>query len=840
MSGRSAYVRKEKTKVKDGQEGGSENGGSSIIGDFPIPHGFDHDIPFRPNEHFTVRTSGSERDDLAYARVRKPHVPVIDVSGIEKSSFRSLVDKKSEGVRKALMFGRKKKDRDQEPRPPTSTATERQTTSYELDSGEYVPPPTKPRNQQPPTPESEFARPAPPQGKLPPIPQGPQLKRWVGSGRAPQPWNKIRKDPELWDPNGDTLIFFGHETHQTSRPPPSFRLSSHAIEATGSRFLLTLLHEGALDEQYGFDMPPSPISSPGGRASRLGGRAGHPTPPVSDGGRSGFDAFDGQISYEVYFPVPLGQSKSDILRHQVTTRNVFALLFNASLVGHNMHQALTDLHERLEVYMPPEIDAAGMIIEWLVSKGLDDVRERPEAAAALLSWSESQGVRWEEGWKEAFVHSAGMYNRLESTADFKYITPYTRALLERGSLEMQVRVHNGEDRLGDFDFGDMWPAMSSHPPPSRTAFERCRKFFLQHYRETFQHWPPAAPERQDHWLTRTLAQKMQKDFAALYDHLVNREAVWDGSEERSGRKWNIVCSGNRSFDADSPDLPFTDLLVAFDNLHKYPHIPHPYPHVPSTLPVRTSSKDNLFKTAKKSNKPADDKMAERKAALAYTEATNIYLLGSDFADNELVDAFLKFEKADRPGDVDPHGARRGRWVLIYGVLQTLASISVDTPNLRYTDNVTYHLSSRLHKAPPWNPNQNIEEASHVGSHCWTIRESWQPEAPVRLDRRPPVLTLNSRSTAPSVASSDAGSSLRSPTLTNASFKSSIRRSNRVPYHDTTSYSGYAPGIEKLDEWPVREESKGDRNGSGEENGNRTSNNKKYVIKDFDLEDDYNF
>jgi hypothetical protein len=136
MSGRSAYVRKEKTKVKDGQEGGSENGGSSIIGDFPIPHGFDHDIPFRPNEHFTVRTSGSERDDLAYARVRKPHVPVIDVSGIEKSSFRSLVDKKSEGVRKALMFGRKKKDRDQEPRPPTSTATERKNTSNDLDSGE--------------------------------------------------------------------------------------------------------------------------------------------------------------------------------------------------------------------------------------------------------------------------------------------------------------------------------------------------------------------------------------------------------------------------------------------------------------------------------------------------------------------------------------------------------------------------------------------------------------------------------------------------------------------------------------------------------------------------------
>src|SRR6266536_1711074 len=106
------------------------------------------------------------------------------------------------------------------------------------------------------------------------------------------------------------------------------------------------------------------------------------------------------------------------------------------------------------------------------------------------------------------------------------------------------------------------------------------------------------------------------------------------------------------------------------------------------MPSKQSSKDNLFKSNKKSNKtPVDDKMAERRAALAYTESTNIYLLGSGFVGNDLVDAFVRFEKSDRAGDIDPYAARRGRWVMIYGILQVLASISVDTPHLRYTADV---------------------------------------------------------------------------------------------------------------------------------------------------------
>jgi len=166
-----------------------------------------------------------------------------------------------------------------------------------------------------------------------------------------------------------------------------------------------------------------------------------------------------------------------------------------------------------------------------------------------------------------------------------------------------------------------------------------------------------------------LTQKLQKDFGALYDYLVNRDIVWDCSEERSSRKWTLVNNGNKAFDADTHDLPFTDILVAFDNRHRYPHIPHPYPLVPESL-QGSPSKDVQLTSPKKA-KPTEERMLERRAALAYSEASNIYLLGSDFAANDLVDSFVRFEKTDKPAEVDPFAARRGRWVLIYGILQVL-------------------------------------------------------------------------------------------------------------------------------------------------------------------------
>lgn len=533
-------------------------------------------------------------------------------------------------------------------------------------------------------------------------------------------------------------------------------------------------------------MPPSPVGAPpmlqrhpGGQhlhpqGGGYGGRGGQPTPPVSED--NSLWEQDGQISYEMYFPTPSNMTKLDQIRHHITTRNVFALLYHASLVGLSLYQALADLHSRLESYMPPEADNVGTILNYLSARGIDDVRNDPETAVSILAWSEGSEVRWEEGWRESFLHCAGMYGQLELCADFKNVTPITRALLERACLETQLRVQAAEERLAAFQYADMWPTaegIATAIAPARTAAERLQKFFVQHYTREFGRWPPlpmptgheppsigmahsGAPDgEEDTWLTRTVAQALQRDFAALYDYLVNRDIVWDESEARSSRKWMMVSeSGNRGFEADTDDLPMTDMLIGFDNRLRFPHIPHPYPLVPESIPPpplngasRNGGSSGGMFGSKSSNKknggnnssgnsaaaPSATRpgAVERRIQLAYTEATNICILGSEFAHSDLIDAFGKFEKADRISEVDPSTARRGRWVLIYGILQTLASVSVDAPNVRYRDDVPYHLSPRLKgaKMPPWKSgpshgNINPEEASHELSHCWMVPRSW--------------------------------------------------------------------------------------------------------------------
>lgn len=480
----------------------------------------------------------------------------------------------------------------------------------------------------------------------------------------------------------------------------------------------------------------------------------------------------------------------DQLRHQLTTRNVFAILCHVSLVGISLHQALSDLLARLEQYMPHgRTDNVLTLMSYISARGIDDVRNDAETAVGLLAWSEDPKVRWEEAWRETFVHAAGLYGTgrgralMDSCADFKGLSPITRALLERASLETQLRVQAAEERLASFSFADMWPASVSTvsslsgttlSSPAKETADRLQRFFVKHYRTVYGgRWPPPPPPQgtaqgrgtdEAVWLTRTVTQALQKDFGALYDYLVNRDIVWDMSETRASRKWLMVSeSGNKAFEADTPDLPITDILIEFDNRQRFPHIPHPYPLVPESVPTQLQSPTSMaspvgpgasgsmsFLKRNRTNTESDSLphgsgahrpgALERRIQLAYTESTNIYVLGSDFSESELIESFVKFEKADRIGEVDPSLARRARWVMIYGILQTLASVSVDAPGVRYRDGVPYHLSPQLKGAriPPWSkkaggnkhagagrgaPTDYIE-AAHELSHCWTAPATW--------------------------------------------------------------------------------------------------------------------
>ncbi|KAI9827294.1 MAG: hypothetical protein M1832_005432 [Thelocarpon impressellum] len=560
------------------------------------------------------------------------------------------------------------------------------------------------------------------------------VKRWSGGGSTPEPWGKLRKDPELWDEEGDTLIYFGHE-----RPEASFRIKSSVLRGSGSPYFITLLREGVKgDGNYVFSTcsasPPS--LTPSTKASTLnsdrssvlrhpkvslpfGGFKKHvkPTPSRSDASSVGDDL---RINHEIFIPAPPDASRTDMLRHHLTTRNVIAMLLNKSLVGLSFFQALIDLQERLQVYMPSDARSAGFVIRYLVSNRLHDVRNDPAAATGLLAWCEEPSVLWEEGWREAFVHCVGMYARLSSLPEIRDLSVISRALLERSNLDLQVRIQMAEDRLAGFEFEEIWPAQSIQTPAAHASFDRFRRFLKQHYGKIFKDWPVSGTQADGSgWLTRPLVRRLQEDFGALYDHLVDRDVCWEEFEARGGRRWKIVRRRDGvSHAADSDDLPISEMFAGFDNRNGNPHIPHPYPLLPRSIPVHSGKNESHSLLGGKKRKGS-----EKLLALAYSEASNSLILETSHQKSELVDMFIKYEKAE--GDVDPLDARKGRWILLYCILQVLASVSVDTPDLAFTDNVSYFLNTRLKGTPPWAASSNLyKESSRLLSHCWVVPEKW--------------------------------------------------------------------------------------------------------------------
>ena len=420
---------------------------------------------------------------------------------------------------------------------------------------------------------------------------------------------------------------------------------------------------------------------------------------------------------------PSGGSRIDILRYHITTRNFFAFMLRKPLVGFTFYQALVDLQERLEDYLAPTTDHVSVLKHYLVKLGLVNVCNEPRAAAGLLAWSED--VRWNEGWREAFVHSVGMYERISQLQESADISLATNAHLQRAHLELQARVHEAEVILSKFYFDDAHFAQEDLSPSVRAASDRFRKFLRQFYEKEYQSWPIRKGQQGNPlWLDRTIVGRLQEDFSALYEYFVNRNIMWndeEDSEDRKARNW-LKSINNLNFGLDGEDYR---MLGVFRNLESRiiaSHIPHPYPLLPISVPALPHAKKSRFRGKKV------DKARESRTAHGYVAASNLHQLNRGYAKNSLAQAFVHFEKNDNPGEVDPREARRERWIIIYCVLQTLAGLSVDVPNLSFKGNVSYFLNARLHGLPPWNPTEQIfMDAAREQSHCWLAPDLWDEE-----------------------------------------------------------------------------------------------------------------
>lgn len=103
----------------------------------------------------------------------------------------------------------------------------------------------------------------------------------------------------------------------------------------------------------------------------------------------------------------------------------------------------------------------------------------------------------------------------------------------------------------------------------------------------------------------------------------------------------------------------------------------------------------------------------------------------------LIDKFEQFELTTNLKQMSPREARLGRWVLLYGILQTLSTLSVDVQGLKYSDGVRYFLNTDLKRLPEWVANGQTEHLEAKQQHSWCWQRTWDPKPlpsiPVELE-----------------------------------------------------------------------------------------------------------
>lgn len=540
-----------------------------------------------------------------------------------------------------------------------------------------------------------------------------------------------------------------------TKPPPSFRINSRVIKASGAKAFIDQLYHVTEPDGWPKFYPSDPNErSPSPDAMEVD-FDGHRSPTGLRPDDEDVDAIrplgmpkslvqkaPSGVRHEIYIPWPGAETGIHSTIWHVTTRNYFAVMYDASaLVGTTLHEAMTKMFDRVTLYpdyLSGNINKVAWLTDYIVRHKFDDVRNNPSYAASLLAFSEAPGVQWREGYIEAFVHCVGMLDLgLQTIPEWRYITPHTKMFLQNAGMEIEERIHHAQARLQTFDFTEMWPTTAVAPSAARGCFDRLRKWLCKYYENAFLHWPPSNDQT---WLARDMIVRLSNDFHGLYDYLVDRDIMFDGTEYRPGQKWAITSRSGQNFRADTFELPFTDILLGFDNRNGFPHIPHPYPMCPTSVPVQSKQKSPFL--LKKPSSPSDTLAQNRRKALSYAEASNVYTLRDQYMHTDLVTNFIRFEQSDQVENLDPFEARRGRWLLVYGILQVLATVSVDSPNLRYKEDTQYHLCPQMKGVVPWAERGSPpeEEAEHKRSHCWVVPNTWGPVIPkARPNAHKPIL-----------------------------------------------------------------------------------------------------
>lgn len=474
------------------------------------------------------------------------------------------------------------------------------------------------------------------------------VRKFDGTARSSTEWDGLRRDPELWFPEGNCLVhLYGRGQ---SRRGPAFRVPIEALLSSGCRPLLDRFMVS--------------------HSAESGGSTGQPN----------------SRNFELYIPAPPKVEREQAFVFHSATRNFFAWVFGKSLVGSHLGGALVGLLNSMNEFRSPGEDNVQAIMDYMDEEGYADLRNSPDHALGVLFFAEH--FQFKDMWIDAFAHCTGMHDRLASSPGFEFITRISRALITRSRMEMDIRLARAGDMLGTFLSDDLSDAHLGLPTSSRAHLDKFRSFLHSYYVAKLGYYPPTSPNRSSTSFPKNAYMQMCQEFHSLYEYLVDSNSEAIPFSQQGG-----IC--------------VLQSVQAFDSRNKFPSLPHTLPLLPEG---QDASPSKSILSRRRSWYPKSDKMKPDPRLVAFSALSKATNSGQQsLLDCGLVRAYRGFEKecifspfrSDKDEKISQTDARKVRWILIYTILQTLISVTKIPPEVRDTRNVSYNLCVLVAGCLPW-------------------------------------------------------------------------------------------------------------------------------------------
>ncbi|RAL58513.1 hypothetical protein DID88_004017 [Monilinia fructigena] len=503
------------------------------------------------------------------------------------------------------------------------------------------------------------------------------IRKWDGKARKSTAWDGLRRDPELWYPEGDCLVYL-YGRGQSMRGP-AFRIPLISlIEAKCQPLLETFMPKGSkvleINEILG----------------------------------EYFSGASNTDFVKLYMPAPVKAERREAFLYHTATRNFFAWVCQKSLVGQDLGSALVALLNSMSQFRSNDANNVDDIVTYIDGEGYSDLRNTPDHALGLMHFAEH--FHFKDMWIDALAHSAGMCEKLHNSPGFKALSRQDRAFISRARLEMDLRLDTCGRMLSDFLSEELSDEYLQLGPAAEAHLENLENFCRSIMPQSL------------------FLSAMRSEFQKLYDFLVDSSEITMEYANNNGEGLDVLCALT-SFDDryKIESLPHALPLLPFTRPSLSKRLTFTGKVFPKSDKSRPDPRLASMTTLDKATNHQQQQLTDCALVRAYR----------GFEKKCTTPASSKTTTVDNVSQAE---GRKIRWMLIYSTLQILIQATKVPHQVRVTQNVPYNICVRTEECPPWNDRRScynlIRSLSPSALENQDYRDSLIRSNPVHVGQTP--------------------------------------------------------------------------------------------------------